>query len=108
MILAIGKIASALPTDRFPLEVPLFTADRNTRITYMQFVSEHTSDVALNLYLILNTGQVRILPLNTILSANTTIIQFDNVNYELQNIEQIVAVSSVNNVINYVISGEFI
>lgn len=106
MLLAAGKIQGIADTDSIVgfAEVTLYEASSNVRVNYMQFVSEHSTDVLLNLFIIFETAQVRIIPKDTIVTP-TQIRQFD-VTYDLKDIERIIATVNVNEVISYVITGE--
>lgn len=105
-ILASGKIQTFENSSGVPEQYILYRADQDVRITFMQFVSEGDSDVTINVSLVLFTDEVRVIPKDTTLKT-TNILQFD-VNYELQDIEYIFVTSNTDNVINYLIRGEYI
>jgi len=106
MLLAAGKIQAIADTDSTVgySEITLYEASSNVRVNYMQFVSEHSADVLLNLFIIFETAQVRIIPKDTVVTP-TQIRQFD-VTYDMKDIERIIATVNVNEVISYVITGE--
>ena len=108
MLLAAGKIQAIVDSDSVAgySEITLYEASSNVRVNYMQYVSEHSTDVLLNLFIIFETAQVRIIPKDTILTS-TQIRQF-KVTYDLKDIERIIATVNVNEVVSYVITGELI
>lgn len=105
MILAAGKIASDINTDGIITENILFQATANTRINFMQFASEHSATVLLNLWAVLKTAQVRLIKKDAEIKTTDIVLQFD-VQYDLEDIEQIIATANVNDVISYIITGE--
>jgi hypothetical protein len=106
MKLASGIISSSTNIDGVLSQETLYAADKSIKVTYMQFVSRHTADVTLNLYIVFLNGEISILPIDTNISfTNKTILQFD-VDYDLENIEYIYATVSIPDVIHYYIGGE--
>jgi len=106
MILSSGKISTSVNPDGIPEQQRIYTADRDVRITFMQFVSENPTDVTMNISLVLYTDEVRVIPKDTELKP-TNILQFD-VNYELTDGEYVFVTSNTNNVINYIVRGDYI
>lgn len=105
MLLAAGKIQSEVRIDGIPKEMTLFTATQDTKVTFMQFVSEKPlTDTTLSIFIVFKLGQVRVIP-ETIIKTN--ILQFE-VNYFLQDIEYIFAVANTDSAINYLINGELL
>lgn len=102
MTLNSGKI-DKVSTDTVTNEVVLYEAETAVNISYMQFVSEHTTNILINVFIISATSQTRILPKDTAVSSSD-ILQF-NVNYDLEPTDRIVATVSVANKISYVITG---
>lgn len=105
MILAAGKIASDINTDGIITENILFQATAPTKIIYMQFASEHSATVHLNLYAVLKTAQVRLIKKDAEIKVTDLVLQVV-VEYDLVDIEQIIATADVNDVISYIITGE--
>ncbi len=105
MKLAAGKILSVANAKGLPAEVVLYTAGKNVRVTYMQFVTEHSTVVTLNLFIVYKSEQVRIIKKDTQILADDLVLQLD-VQYDLEEIERIVATANVSNVISYIITGE--
>lgn len=102
MTLNAGKITKT-SYDTVTEEMTLYEATEAVRITHMQFVSEVTDPVELNIYLINRFGQTRIIPRATIESDD--LLQF-GVNYDLEINDKIVATAGVHNAINFIINGE--
>ena len=103
MLLAAGKIESEVRIDGVPKEVTLFTAEQDTKVTFMQFVSdEPLVDTTLSIFIVFKKGQVRVIP-ETLIKTN--ILQFE-VNYFLEEIEYIFAIANTDSTINYLINGE--
>lgn len=103
MLLAAGKIESEVRIDGIPKEVTLFTAEQDTKVTFMQFVSDAPLvDTTLSIFIVFKKGQVRVIP-ETLIKTN--ILQFE-VDYYLQDIEYIFAIASTDSAINYLINGE--
>jgi len=108
MTLAKGKITQNLTAWDESTPVLLYTADTSIRITYMQFVSEHSANVTINLFINYLDGTVYSLPKDTLSKVeNKTIIQFD-VLYSLLAGETVTATVDVGDVINYIVEGEAI
>lgn len=107
MLLAAGKIASDINTDGIITENILFQATAPTKIIYMQFASEHSATVHLNLFAVLKTAQVRLIKKDAEIKVSDLVLQVV-VEYDLQDIEQIIATADVNDVISYIITGELI
>lgn len=105
MLLAAGKISSTINTDRIAQEVILFQATAPTKVIYMQFASEHSATVHLNLWAVLKTAQVRLIKKDAEIKVTDLVLQVD-VEYDLVDIEQIIATADVDNVISYLITGE--
>lgn len=105
MLLAAGKIQSEVRIDGIPKEMTLFTATQDTKVTFMQFVSEQPlADTTLSIFIVFVKGQVRVIPET---KMKTNILQFE-VNYYLQDVEYIFAIANNDSVINYIINGEIL
>jgi len=101
-----GGVIPKISTDTITEEITIFEAQENTKITYFQFVSSVNEPITLAIYLINKFGQIRLIPIGTIIESDD-VLQF-NVNYDLEIGDRIVAVTSVNNAINYIMTGEII
>ena len=105
MLLAAGKISGNINTDGIAQEVILFQATAPTKVIYMQFASEHSATVLLNLWAVLKTAQVRLIKKDAEIKVTDLVLQVD-VEYDLVDIEQIIATVDVPDVISYLITGE--
>ena len=103
--LAKGKITQNLTAWDESTPVVLYTATGDVTLSYLQFVSEHSADVTINLFINYLDGEIYSLPKDTLSKfENKTIIQFD-VKYSLSAGETITALVDVGDVINYIIEG---
>lgn len=102
MTVGAGKIKK-ISIDSITEEQLLYEATEQIRITDLQFVSEISDPVELNIFLICKFGQVRIIPRATIESDD--LLQF-SVKYDLEPYDKIVATAGANEAINYIINGK--
>jgi hypothetical protein len=102
--LASGKIQASTNLKGIPEQVILFTAEQNTTLSFMQFVSENDTDIDIRISLVLFTGETRLIPKATDLKT-TNLLQFD-VEYPLIMGEYVFATTNQTDVINFLIKGE--
>jgi len=106
MKLAVGKVILVPSFDVAIADHVMYSAKRDTDITFIQLNNESKTSVIVNLFIEFIEERVRILPLDKVIDPNGMIL-FENLKYSLMADEKLLVTADKDFVVTYIVNGDY-